>query len=349
MATKAAAASTHAIATEAATQAFLVDAAETPANAIDAVLAGVLALALRHPAVLLSSGTILLGGTGEGLLAVDARARQPGLSAPRPRGFTDASQIPDAARIAAPLLPAALTFAHAGRGVRTRTAMLNVALGVAKAATKIDEARVESLRGFGREGGGILRAGPVRDALLSAAARSAFGTLTREDLDALRGEVVNAKLVDEGARKWAIAPWSDETLATPDGELAIVAACDAHGAVAIASVLIPTMTVALPDVGLSVPMLARPILRGVTRAPAGAPLSLPSAIGVARAGEQGVDLALGVGGAGALDAQFIGVARAASETSTAIEDALARAGENRAAAVMIDSKGRARAVTHGAR
>ncbi len=348
--TKAAAASTHSIATEAATQAFLVEATDTPANAIDAVLAGVLALAARHPAVLLSSGTILLGGTGEGQLAIDARARQPGLSAARPRGFTDASEIPDAARIAAPLLPTALTFAHAGRGVRTRTGLLNIALGVARAATKIDDARVESLRGFGREGGGILRGGLVRDALLGAGARSLGGTLTREDLDALRAEVTNARVTEIGARRWAVAPWSggEASLSTPDGELAVVAACDVHGAVAIASVLIPTMTIPLPDVGLAIPLLARPVLRGVTRDPAGTPLPLPSAIGIARAGES-VDLALGVGGAGTLDAQFGAVIEAASDPARALEEALLRAGDNRAAAVMIDSKGRGRALTHGVR
>jgi len=345
MATKAAAASTHSIATEAASQAFFVEATEAPANAIDAVLAGVLALAARHPAVLLAAGTILLGGTGEGQFAIDARARQPGLSAPRPRGFTNAREIPDAARIAAPLLPAALTFAHAGRGVRTRTAMLNLALGVAKGASKLDDARVETLRGFGREGAGILRAGPVRDALLAAGARSLGGTLTREDLDALRAEVAPAKTLDLGVRRWALPPWTSDD-ATADGELAVVAACDVHGAVAVVSLLIPTMTIALPEVGLAAPLLARPVMRGVTREPAGAPLPLPHSIGVARVGDQGVDLALGVAGS---DATFLEVASAASDPSTALEEALARAGETRAAAVLIDSTGRGRALTHGAR
>jgi hypothetical protein len=196
MATRAAAASTHSVATEAATQAFVADPGDAPATAIDAVLAGILALCARHPALLLSAGTILLGGTGEGLLVIDARARQPGLSAPRPRGFTDAASVPDAARVAAPLLPAALTLAHAGRGVRTRTALLRLALAT---APKADDARIESLRAFGREGASILRAGAIREALLTAAARSAHGTLTREDLDALRPDVVPARV--DGARR----------------------------------------------------------------------------------------------------------------------------------------------------
>jgi hypothetical protein len=295
--------------------------------------------------VLLSAGTILLGGTGEGQLAIDARARQPGLSAPRPRGFTNASEIPDAARIAAPLLPAALTFAHAGRGVRTRTAMLNIALAVAKGATKIDEARIESLRGFGREGGGILRAGPVRDALLAAGARSVGGMLTREDLDALRAEMTAAEVVALGTRRWARPPWKSDEPAT-DGELAIVATCDVHGAVAIVSLLIPTMTIALPEVGLAAPLLARPVLRGVTRDPVGASLPLPAPIGIARVGEQGVDLALGVASA---EAAFVEVATSASDPAVALDDAIARAGESRAAAVLIDSKGRGRALTHNVR
>jgi hypothetical protein len=109
------------------------------------------------------------------------------------------------------------------------------------------------------------------------------------------------------------------------------------------------MTIPLPDVGLAAPLLARPVLRSVTREPAGTPLSLPSAIGVGRVGELGVDLAIGVGGAGAIDARFNEVARAASDPTTALEEALTRAGDNKAAAVMLDSKGRARALTHGVR
>ena len=342
MAIRAAAASTHAPAAEAATQAFLVEGADAPATAIDAVLAGVLALAARHPAVLLSSGTILLGGTGEGLLAIDGRARQPGLSAPRPRGFTDPAAVPDAAKVAAPLFPAALVLAHAGRGVRTRTAMLNVGLAAARATGSVDEARVESLRSFGREGAAILRGGPIREALLATAARSVGGTLTREDLDALRGELVNARLENIGARRWARAPWSIDD--APAGELAIVAACDSHGAVAIASVLIPTFTLPLADVGLSVPLLAHAVLRNVTREPASAPIALAAPIGVAQTGDS-VDLAIGVGGSGAAEASFVGLARAASDITTAIDEAIAAITEHRVAGVMIDTRSRGRALS----
>jgi hypothetical protein len=335
MATRAAAASTHPPAAEAATQAFLVEPGDAPATAIDAVLAGVMALAARHASVLLSSGTILLGGTGEGLLAIDGRARQPGLEAPRPRGFTDASAVPDAAKIAAPLWPAALMLAHAGRGVRTRTAMMNLGLTAARAASSIDEARVESLRAFGREGGAILRAGPIREALLAAGARSLGGTLTREDLDALRAELAPARTESVGPRTWARAPWTDDDV---PGELAIVAACDTHGAFAIASILIPTLTAPLPDVGLAVPLLARPVLRGVTREAAGSPLPLAAPIGVSKSGDA-VDLAVGVSGP---EASFVELMNRVGE-ALAIDDALAS--DHRIAGVMFDSRARGRALS----
>src|SRR5262249_40158812 len=135
--------------------------------------------------VLLGAGTILLGGTGEGALALDARAKQPGIGAPRPRGFTDEQSVPDAARVAASTLPAALTLAHAGRGVRTRTQLVRSAISAASAIAKVDDARAESLRAFGRAGGQIIREGKIHEAILGASARSLGGLLSREDLESV--------------------------------------------------------------------------------------------------------------------------------------------------------------------
>lgn len=361
-----AAASTHPAAAEAATQAFHVEPGDVAGTAIDAVVAGVLALCARHAGVMLGTGTILIGGTGEGSIVIDGRARQPGLGAARPRGFTDGRSIPDAARIAAPLLPHALTLAHAGRGNRTRTALLRLAVDAAKAVSKVDDARAESLKAFGREGGNFLRAGAIRDALLEASARSVGGTLTREDLDALRPELVQARRLDVDARQWAVAPWAralglNEDVAAPDavGETAIVAAADPYGAVAIAAVLVPTMATPIGETGLSAPLIARPVLRGVTREPAGAPLPAPAPIGVAqgRVYEGGkselgaVDLAFGLGGAGDVDRFFDDVARRLSAMGAAIDDVIAakRAGEETdplgiATGVLVDARGRGRAL-----
>ena len=62
---------------------------------------------------------ILVGGAGAGLLAIDGRVRQPGIGAPRPRGFMSAEEIPDAARVGVPWLPATLSVAIATMGTAT--------------------------------------------------------------------------------------------------------------------------------------------------------------------------------------------------------------------------------------
>lgn len=359
-----AAASTHPAAAEAATQAFHVEPGDVAGTAIDAVVAGVLALCVRNAGVMLGAGTLILGGTGEGSVVIDGRARQPGLGAARPRGFTDARAIPDAARIAAPLLPHALTLAHAGRGNRTRTALLRYAVDAAKAIGKVDDARAESLRAFGREGGNFLHAGPIREALLEASARSLGGALTRDDLEALRPELARAKKLDLDARQWAIAPWAralgenaEATAPDAPGEIAIIAAADPYGAVAIASVLVPSMATPIGQTGLSAPHLARPVLRGVTRENAGAPLAAPTPIGVAQGriyeggkSELGpVDLAFGLGGHGDVEVLFDDVARRLSAMGAPIEDVLAakRVGETSeplglAAGILVDARGRGR-------
>jgi gamma-glutamyltranspeptidase/glutathione hydrolase len=356
----AAAASTHPAAAEAALSVFQIEPGEAPGTAIDAVVAGVLALAARSGGVLLGSGTILLGGTGEGLLAFDGRARQPGIGAARPRGFLGEREVPDAARIAAPLLPAALSLAHAGRGVRTRTALVRAGVAAAQALGKVDDARIEALRAFGREGAAILLGGPIQEALLGQAARSLGGLLTREDLEALRPSDGKALTLDAQARRWAIAPWAEglraglgaTTFAEPavsGGEIAIVAASDARGAVAIASVFVPSMSIHLGEMGLSVPPLARPVMRGVERVAPGSALPMAAPIGIAwpKHGAPGaVDLALGLGGGGAVETAFAALAEAASREAAIFDDVVARdrGDDTVVSGLFLDGRGRGRPI-----
>src|SRR5450432_3699908 len=82
-------------------------------NAGDAVVAGVLMAAAESPGVLLGPVQLLAGGAGAGLIAIDGRVRQPGLDAPRPRGFVSGEPIPEAARVGVPALPAAVATALA--------------------------------------------------------------------------------------------------------------------------------------------------------------------------------------------------------------------------------------------
>src|SRR5438270_11397807 len=77
-------------------------------NAVDAAVAGVFAACAMAPGVLLGPVQILIGGGGVGLRALDGRVRQPGIGAPRPRGFRDGEEVPDAARVGWPWLPGTL-------------------------------------------------------------------------------------------------------------------------------------------------------------------------------------------------------------------------------------------------
>ena len=72
-------------------------------NAVDAAIAAVFAAAALSPGVLLGPVQLLVGGGGAGLRAFDGRVRQPGIGAPRPRGFTSDEEIPSSARIGVPL------------------------------------------------------------------------------------------------------------------------------------------------------------------------------------------------------------------------------------------------------
>ena len=321
-------ASTLPEAAHAGSQALLSEPGQTPGTAVDAVIAGVLAIAARNPAVLLGACTVLLGGMGEGRLVVDGRARQPGLGAPRPRGFVEGASIPDAARLAAPGLPAALVLAHAGRGERTLTELARTALASAATLGAIAPLRVESIKAFAREGAAFIRGGAVCAALLGASARSVGGTLTEDDLGAVRPEVMSARTVDVGARSWSVVPFemafdrgheTVEPMTAIEGEpIAIVAAVDVRGAMAIASVSLSRASIALESVGLAAPLLARPVMRGVTREKAGSPLPLVAPIGISR------DLALGLGGEAAAAAAFPLLLSYVSEESAVLEDALAK-------------------------
>jgi gamma-glutamyltranspeptidase/glutathione hydrolase len=361
-----AAASTTIEGGQAASQALLVDGGEA-GRAIDAVVAGVLAIAARRPGVLLGAGVILLGGTGEGSRVVDGRARQPGLGAPRPRGYPTLAEVPDAARVAVPGLPAALMVAHAGRGVRSASQLAKLATTTAESLGKIDPARVKSIHAFGRAGPMFLRAGAVRDALLAAGARSLGGTLTTEDLDAATATTGPAFLSDHDARRWIITPFRDPLATirkapegeeppapeTSDGAVEIVAAADAHGAIAIACVAIPSLTTPLEETGLAAPLLAEPILRGVTRLAPASILPLPVPIGIAQPRDGGADLALGLAARLGSEALFARLVTKASAPLAMLDELLAapraRPGESEeqlgvGCGVARDSRGDARAL-----
>ncbi len=314
-------ASTHAEAAHAASQAMLAEPGEPPGTAVDGLCAGILALAATHPSVLLGAGTILLGGMGEGQLAIDGRARQPGLGAQRPRGFTDGQPIPDGARVAAPTLPSAIVLAHAGRGERTLTHLSRIALASASQSASVPANRGESIRAFGREGSNFLRGGGIRSALLAATARSRGGMLTEGDLDGAHGEVVAARTMERGKRSFSIAPWCvldgglDGGLGAdaPSEPLSVIVVADARGALAIAVVLVPALGISLDETGLIAPLLASPVMRGVTREAPASIIAVPAPIATAKG--------LAVGVTGGSPAAFAALLGALGDDSVLLEDA----------------------------
>jgi gamma-glutamyltranspeptidase/glutathione hydrolase len=331
-----AASSTSARASVAAMQALHAEPGQPAGTAVDGLVAGVLALAASRAEVLLGAATILLGGTGEGLHVVDGRARQPGLDAPRPRGFVEGAVVPDAAGIAAPGLPSALALAHAGRGERTLLELARLAVADAKGTEK---SRVDAIVAFGRSGTAFLRTGAIRDALLSACARSLGGVLTAADLDDAARDVIDPQGVELGARTWSVAPWTsllDEAPGEARDEDAspspveIVAVVDGRGTFALAAVVVAARSLALEGVGLAAPLLAEPVRRGIPRVAPGKPLPMSAPIALSRRRERsagdfgGIDLGLGVGGSSDAPRTFAELARAVSVPTATFDDALAK-------------------------
>jgi gamma-glutamyltranspeptidase/glutathione hydrolase len=257
-------------------------------GAVDAIVAGVLAAAALSPSVLLGPVQILVGGAGVGARAVDGRVRQPGRSAPRPRGSREGEAIPDAARVGAPALPAALVAAHGAFGLLTLARASAPARALAKGTP-----RAAVIDAFAGQGAGVL-ASLVAPELVPAAGRSVGGLVTHDDLRETRPELAAADAREGGVH---VVPWLDEALDATPCRLLCVA--DSRGVVAVACWEEHHDGVDLPPIGLRAPLVAVPVLRGVPRLPPGTPL--PAASPLALVAHDGVvDVALGLEGPGDL-------------------------------------------------
>jgi gamma-glutamyltranspeptidase/glutathione hydrolase len=257
-------------------------------NAVDAVVAGVLAAAAECPSVLLGPVQLLVGGAGAGLLAFDGRVRQPGLGAPRPRGVRAGEPVPPEARIGVPALPAALATALASAG---SVSLLRAAGPALQAARALSPERGRVLEMVARRGAAALADDAFVVELLALAGRAAGGVLTRDDLSAVRPAIVSRdeRSLPEGlfVVPWRVAP-------PPDGSCThVVAAADARGLAAVACYEAPLEGLVVAPLGLVAPLCAAPVMRGETRVrpgesrPAAAPIVLRARGGL-------VDLAMGV-------------------------------------------------------
>jgi gamma-glutamyltranspeptidase/glutathione hydrolase len=153
-------------------------------NAVDAAVAGVFAACAMSPGVLLGPVQILIGGGGVGLRALDGRIRQPGIGAPRPRGFRSDEEVPDAAKVGVPWLPATLSVAVATAGTATFAQVLAPALALAKGSPRHDV-----LAKIAARGPRAVEERPLGAELLALCGRPAGGLLTSDDLSSQRPEV----------------------------------------------------------------------------------------------------------------------------------------------------------------
>ena len=133
-------------------------------NAIDAVCAGVLAACANDPGVVMGPVHVLVAGPGFGVRCIDGRLRQPGKNAPRPRGFLTAEEVPLAARVAVPTLPAAIATAISMFGTQTLRQVADPAL----AALERKHPRRALLEALAREGPSALAKDPFAEAIVAA-------------------------------------------------------------------------------------------------------------------------------------------------------------------------------------
>ena len=299
-------------------------------NALDATVAGVFAACAMSPGVLLGPVQILIGGGGSGLRALDGRIRQPGIGAPRPRGFREDEEVPDAARVGVPWLPATLSVAIATAGTATFAQVMAPALALAKGSP-----RHEVLAKIAQRGPRALEERPLSAELLALAGRTSGGLLTSDDLSSQRPEVHPASrhLLRSGdpstsrgggprnrpAKPGADAeeapdqrvvielPWANDdggTPVPPAGKVVIattraVASVDRNGSFAVACWDEGVEGLAIGELGLRAPFFAEPVLRGETRVRPGdaRPAAAPIALVGTDAGPQFAFLAFGAGDA----------------------------------------------------
>lgn len=254
-------------------------------NAIDAVVAGVFAACAESPGVLLGPVQILIGGAGAGLLAIDGRVRQPGMGAPRPRGFVSDEEIPDAARVGAPWLPAALSVAIATAGTATFAQVLAPAIAAAKGSPRQDIlARIAS------RGPRAIEERPLGQELVAVAGRPSGGLLTSDDLSSPRPTVQKAASFPFSNQRIIVLPWANHDGEGPlppadpveTARARAVIAVDRNATFAIACWDEAVEGLDVGELALRAPFFAEPVRRGQTRVragdarPAAAPLALVS-------------------------------------------------------------------------
>lgn len=271
-------------------------------NAVDVLVSGLFAYAAVEPSLLLGPVQILIGGPGAGLQAVDGRVRQPGLGAPRPRGFVPGDTVPAAASVGVPCFSSAVLAALAAYGTRSVNHCVSPCVDLAKAHSA---ERAKVIEQVARHGPSFIGRDDVANVLVERFGRMAGGLLTQEDLVASPPPVeavpVHKAEGNGGSRPdFALMPHAartDERRIEGGGplRLAMLLVVDGYGLFCAAAAEMHGDAIPIEELGLAAPRLAEPVRRGEPRITPGT--ARPSGAPIALVGHRGVwELALATSG-----------------------------------------------------
>jgi hypothetical protein len=251
-------------------------------SAVGAVVAGYFIAAGKHPGVLLSPVSILVGGVGIGGRAFDGRSLQPGRSARRPRGILPGAAIPEASRVAAPASISAIAVAVAYEANLSLPALIRPGIQAAERASASQRAAfLGRVAGFGPT---AFAESVFSQALLRRVGPSQGGLFSPSDFEppALIDVPASERQLDE--TRWFEVPWAEPAASTedapPTGQGHAIIAVDPHGRFAALAYRQNELGLSLPEFELVAPFGAKPVMRGVPRTTPGQRLPSPAPLAI---------------------------------------------------------------------
>ncbi len=243
-------------------------------TSVDACIAAFFAAAGAQEGVLLGSVVMLVAGTGSGAHVFDGSVVQPGRGVPRPRGFTQDSEVPVSARIGVSATGAVLAAVHAHGGSTPMSELATPGVKIARACRA--PGRANLIRRVSAAGPVALREASFVRSLLDVAGRPEGGNVTTEDLEEVQARVLQPTM-GEGVL-FVEAPAS--RLSIPALRTVVLVACDHRGVLAAMHCAYDTDGVNVEPHEVTASRLAAPVLRGVPRIRPGTPIELPIPIGL---------------------------------------------------------------------
>jgi hypothetical protein len=245
-------------------------------SALHAALAGYFAAAGEHSGVLLSPMAILLHGFGA-RRAFDGRLRQPGQGVKRPRGFTPGQVIPPAARVG---IPCSVVAACVALAYDTSNPIGQLTgYGAVRAKKAGAEKRLELLQHVGRLGAGAFTASHVHRPIVLEAGLTEQGVVTEADFAAtpeVDKKCAEASATDgNGAGVVNLSlPWASHDTAA-EGNQDTLCVVDARGSAVCVAYQNAASGLEIAAWEVVAPLVAAPVMRGVSRVPPGTPIATP--------------------------------------------------------------------------